>query len=64
MAEIYKGYAIEYIDYRGDYRIFDPSVRSGTFNYAASVEEARQVIDDFYPDKASEEISEDEEPEI
>ena len=22
MAEIYKGYAIEYIDYRGDYRIF------------------------------------------
>ena len=64
MAEIYKGYAIEYVDYRGDYRIFDPSSHSGTFNYVASVEEARQVIDDFYHDKDSKKITEDEEPEI
>ena len=47
MVEKYKGYAIEYVDYRGDYRIFDPSVRSGSFNYAASIEEARKAIDEL-----------------
>lgn len=47
MVEKYKGYAIEYVDYRGDYRIYDPSVKAGVFNYADSIEEAKRAIDEL-----------------
>jgi hypothetical protein len=45
MKERYKGYDIEYIDYRGEYRITDP-LAPGTIAYVDSVEEAKQGIDE------------------
>lgn len=47
MAVKYKGYLIEYVECRGDYRISDCAARSGIFNYAPSIKEAKRTIDEL-----------------
>jgi len=51
MAEFYKSYGIEYIDYRGDYRVYDPWGNVGTIAYVDSIEEAKKGIDEQLPER-------------
>lgn len=44
--EKYKGYCIEYIETRGDYRVYDPIHPSQSIAYVDSLEEAKQGIDE------------------
>lgn len=46
METIYKGYVIEYIPHRGDYRVYDPDQPQQTIAYVDSIEEAKQGIDE------------------
>ncbi len=46
MIEKYKGYCIEYIETRGDYRVYDPIHPSQSIAYVDSIEEAKQGIDE------------------
>ena len=42
----YRRYVIEYIDYREDYRIYDPKAPYQTIAYVDSIEEAMRGIDE------------------
>lgn len=44
--ENYKGYTIEFIDYRGDYRVYDPVYPQQTIAYEDSIESAKMGIDE------------------
>lgn len=46
METTYKGYVIEYIPHRGDYRVYDPYQPQQTIAYVDSIEEAKQGIDE------------------
>lgn len=44
----YRGFAFEWIDYRKDFRVFDPKHPEQTCAYENSLEEGKKHIDDLY----------------
>lgn len=49
----YNGYIIEFIEHRGDYRIYDPRYPAQTIAYEDSIEEAKQGIEEQLEDLTS-----------
>lgn len=44
----YRGFVIEYIDYRKDFRVYDPNYPQQTCAYVDSYREAKENIDYMY----------------
>lgn len=44
----YRGYVVEWIDYRKDFRVYDPKYPNQTVAYEDSFQSAKKNIDFFY----------------